>query len=243
MKVERLSAAVLLSMSASIALADTYQLEVGGAFWGTEYGRGLAFAGEGHFSPVNTSGHPLAEAAFLERSSNIFFAHQLFEDDDYGRDEVTSLELEYYVPHSLFYIGAGYQEFSYEDGWYEGNDWNVTLGLTPADGLLLTTTYENEEGYNLNLGARYFTALNHGTGLGLRAEYWSFDWDDRIHLEADYYLDSTLSFGVIVEKFGYTRIGAQAQKFFNPAFSGWARYVFGDSDSINSWDLGLSFRF
>lgn len=235
MKLRILGAAVVCSLSSGLVLASPYQSEISATYRGTDFDDTLRLEGEWHFNAVNTGRHPLAEAAFLERSSNVGLTYAYTDPDLGGSFNTVSVDLEYFVPNSIFYLGAGYED---EDG---NNDWSVTLGVLPMPGLLITTTYEDEAGYDLNLAARYFTELAAGTALSLRARYEDHDASDLIGLEADYYLDRTLSVGVELEDQDDTGYGVRTRKFFTPVFSGEARYF--NQNSNDLWEIGVSYRF
>lgn len=72
MKIKSLCTAVALSTMSYLTWATPYQTEVGVLY--TDIAGEIdvtGIAGEWHFAPVTTEGHPLAEAAFLERSSSL----------------------------------------------------------------------------------------------------------------------------------------------------------------------------
>lgn len=235
MKLKALTAAVGFSMYSAFALASPYQAEVSATYLGGDDYDGVRLEGEWHFmGAVNTARHPLAEAAFIERSSHVSLDYNYWDGGDDSVDQV-NLALDYFVPNSIFFVGAGYHR---NDG---DNDWSVTLGVLPMHGLLVTTRYSGEDGYDLNLAARYFTELGAGTALSVRAAYYDQEVDDRITLEADYYLDRTLSVGAMLEAAGDTDFGVRTRKFFTPVFSGQVSYM--ARDAGDEWTLGVSYRF
>lgn len=235
MKLKALSVAVGVSMYSALTLASPYQAEVSATYLGGDNYDGVRLEGEWHFmGAVNTARHPLAEAAFIERSSNISLDYTYRDYDEVSTDR-TNVELEYFVPNTMFYVGAGFHN---RDG---DNDWSVTLGVTPIHGLLVTTRYYGDDGYNLNLAARYFTELPIGNALSVRAEYQDQDEDDFVSLEADFYMDRTLSVGAIIENRADTDFGVRTRKFFTPVFSGQVSYM--ARDNGDEWTLGVSYRF
>lgn len=234
MKLKALSAAIGFSMYSAFALASPYQAEVSATYEGGDDYDGVHLEGEWHFNTVNTARHPLAEADFIQRSSHVSVDYRYRDFDETSVDEM-NVELDYFVPNSIFFVGAGYHR---DDG---DNDWSVTLGVLPMQGLLVTTTYRGDAGYDLNLAARYFTELGAGTALSVRAEYQDQETDDLMRLEADYYLDRTLSVGALVESAGDTDFGIRTRKFFTPVFSGQVSYT--ARDIGDDWTLGVSYRF
>ncbi len=211
---------ILLLASVAGAQASDYQWELSG-FYGqaetpTTDQDDVSLSGRYHFSPVETDSHPLAEAAFLERASNISFGHTRsdrssddieYRGDDFsytllGSDstsDVSSLNAEVYVPGDLFYLGLGVSRRESETSSRSFSDtrWNASLGLTPVDGLLVYSTFFEDQDLdkNWNLNGKYvFDTF--GPTIAIKAGY---DYDDlrvdRLSLSLDYYLDRTLSVG------------------------------------------------
>lgn len=153
MKIKSLCAAVALSITSCPLWATPYQTEVGAIY--TDIAGEIDVIGLGaewHFAPVATDGHPLAEAAFLEQSSSVSVVHGMTDVDDFDLEvNTTLLNLGYYVPNSMFYVGAVLQRTSVETQGFSDSDtdWGLTLGVSPVEGLLITTDYMNEPGYNL----------------------------------------------------------------------------------------------
>lgn len=234
MKLKTLSAAVGFSLYSAFSLANPYQAEVSATYLGGDDYDGVLLEGEWHFNTVDTARHPLAEADFIERSSHVSLDYG-YRDFEENSVDAVNLALDYFVPNSMFFVGAGFHQ---NDG---DNDWSVTLGVLPMQGLLVTTTYRDEAGYDLNLAARYFTEMGAGTALSVRAEYQDQEVDDFMKLEADYYLDRTLSVGAVVEAAGDTDFGVRTRKFFTPVFSGQVSYM--AREGGDEWTLGVSYRF
>lgn len=239
---------VLLVLLSSNLLAQSYQIEVGAAVSKSdsdvaerEYDS-LAVFGEYHFDPVQTRNHPLAEAAYLEESSNVFAVADLREAGNTDI-HIATAGIEYFVPNTIFYARAELALSRYDgDGFDDSEtDWSVTAGLSPIRNLLLTTTYEEEDGYDANISAKYVTAVGDGNFLNVEATIWDTESETFKSLAADYYLDRTLSVGMIVQDQEDTGVGIRARKFFTMDLSGGVAYFNSDSDDTIRVDAAYRF--
>jgi hypothetical protein len=234
MKIKALAAAIVLSMTSGAVLAQDYQFDVGVDYTDVEDGDGAfgAYA-EYHFSPVDTADRPLAEAAFLTKSSNVYVRGAADFD-------VANVGVEFYIPNSMFFVAADFQRTDFGGG--SDNTWSARLGITPIDGLLITTTVP-EEDYEVNLQAKYVTALGGNNFLNLEADYQDGgDFDDSYSLFADYYFSRSFSFGVgYAEVFGSDVYTIRTRNFFTETFSGELSYT--DYDSGSAINVGASLRF
>jgi len=229
-----------LSLGSAQVLAGSYQAEVNGelARVGVDEGSdGTLFAvgGEFHFSPVDTSNKPLAEAAFLNRSSNI--NAQIF--DNGGTDVAyTQLGGEVYIPNSIVYVGVDYTRW--DIGGESDGRISITGGLTPMHGLLVTTTYVEDEGYDLNLSAKYVTNLaDHAVSFN-----GSFINDDNNTLIAgmDFYVSRATSLGFeLVDTGANTQYTLRGKHFFTP--DAYVGAYFSDGDESNTFGVLGGLRF
>lgn len=254
MKIKTLCTVIALSASSGMAWAASYQSEIGAYY--IDFPEDLetrGVRGEWHFAPVATDGHPLAESAFLERSSNVsaIYAMSEYEAPDFEAEfDAAIVNLNYYVPNTLFYIGATYQRVSFD---YEGvlsgseNDWGLILGITPIEGLLITTNYMNDPGYNLNLAAKYVQKLQGETAINIDASFVEADEDafsdaeDVTALAVDYYLNRNISLGAMVADAAETSYGVRTEAFFTEQFHMGAEYVTADSENTITVNAGLRF--
>src|SRR5688572_8448176 len=112
----------------------------------------LGATGTWYLEPVRTDGLPLAEAAFLGRSSFVSAAAARSELGD-EKIDILSASFGYYVPDTIFYGRLG---FTYLDDFSPGDRsiFSGTFGITPLDGLLLTTDFD-ENGWDPNVTAKY----------------------------------------------------------------------------------------
>ncbi len=232
MKFKSLALATAFAFSSGFAVAD-YQSEVGANYTDVEDGDGaFGVYGQMHFSPVQTRNHPLAEAAFLERSTNVYAA---------AGDDFDSLTVggELYVPDTMFYIGARVNRV--DTGADDETTAYATLGLTPIDGLLVTTEF-SEDGYDANLSAKYVTSLGGGNFVNLQGTYQDSDFDDMLSLFADFYFDRTFSVGAgYTDFYGNDQFTLRTEKFFTEEVSG--NLAFTDTDFGNAFTIGAAIRF
>jgi hypothetical protein len=219
---------LLLGGLASVACADEYRWQARGSF-DRAYDSGpyfadsnaLALSGSWYFAPVRTDGVPLAEAAFLGRASSL--SAMVARLDVFDTDlDAQGLNVSWYLPGNWLYasVSATRSEFITalsSTFVVKEKDTNVygTLGITPIDGLRITTNID-EDGYDPNLSARYVGKLPNGHFYAGGASIVDADFGDTAFgLDFDYYLDETASLGV-----GYGDDGFQetwelrAEKFF-----------------------------
>lgn len=236
MKIKALAAAVVMTMSSANVLADTYQFDLGANYTHADVD---GFGSDGffgayaryYFSPVNTTNRPLAEAAFLGKSSNVTLSTA--EDFD-----VVRLDAEVYIPNSIFYIGATATRTDYGNG--SDNDWSARVGITPVDGLLITTSF-NDDDYDLNLQAKYITALGGGNFLNVEGYFVDADSTNFFGVSADFYFDRTFSVGVAYEDIGDDVFTVRTRKFFTETFSGEVTYS--KHEYFDVARVGVSVRF
>lgn len=173
-----LGSAIALLLATDISIAQTYRSEIS-----LDYLRRdrealpdsesdtWRVSGTYYFSPVNTASHPLAEAAFLEKASNlsVSYLHEEWDySDTYGSfryetsvtEEDLNADIELFIPNTMFYVAAGMTRdeskyrttvFYMEDDLNPGvetdtetdgdNSWHGSLGVTPIDGLLIWSDF------------------------------------------------------------------------------------------------------
>lgn len=173
-----LGSAIALLLATDISIAQTYRSEIS-----LDYLRRdrealpdsesdtWRVSGTYYFSPVNTANHPLGEAAFLEKASNlsVSYLHEEWDySDTYGSfryetsvtEEDLNADIELFIPNTMFYVAAGMTRdeskyrttvFYMEDDLNPGvetdtetdsdNSWHGSLGVTPIDGLLIWSDF------------------------------------------------------------------------------------------------------
>lgn len=250
-----LSAALLASVSTT-TFADTYNGEVG-----LEYvNNGIAIAdsvlpvddvssfrvrGTYNFSAVDTANKPLGEADFLGKHSFINASYSSIDPDDFDRLDSQTIGVGFYIPNSIFFIGAEYLKIE------DFNDTMVTVGITPLDGLLITTSHNDEaEDYNANISAKYVTQFAGDTALNLEAGYakgedagnqFEEDEKDAFYVAADYYFTSRFSVGASVVDQDESTYRIRTRYFLNEKVSLNAEHV--SEDGTNTLVLGAAIRF
>ncbi|BCU66176.1 hypothetical protein F941_00156 [Acinetobacter bouvetii DSM 14964 = CIP 107468] len=256
-------ASALLSALAVTGTAHAYQAEVGasaGYIDPDNGGSGSEFGVNGtyYFNPVQTRNAPLAEAAFLDRASNVS-VHANFADRGDVDDNTYGIGAEYYVPNSDFYLSGDVSRNNTEVRDFLGNkhDFDTTyysaeVGYLPAPGFLVAAGvkgYDNDkdDGADPTLRAKYVTTLSNGKDINLEAGA-SFGDLDEFNLAADYFIDKTFSVGADYYNNDLTdrsEVGINARKFFNQQVSLEGRVGFGEagSNDYNSFGLAAKYRF
>jgi hypothetical protein len=234
---------LLLTLCGTAALADDYRGEVtlfgdrvepDGDFPHVDQ---FAAVGTYYLEPVRTDGLPLAEAAFLDHSS---FVHGSAVRSEIGDEKIDifSASLGYYMPDTIFFGRLG---VSYADD-FEGDQTNIngSFGITPLDGLLLFTNFD-EDGWDPNVTAKYVGKMANAHYYAITASAVDPDrGDTSVSLDFDYYLDNTFSVGA-----GYGSasddFSVRAQKFFTPSFAVGGHVSTGDDG--DAFGANVTWRF
>ena len=256
-------ASALLSALAVTGTANAYQAEVGASAGyvdpdngssGSEFG----VNGKYYFNPVQTRNAPLAEAAFLDRASNVS-AQVNFADRGELDDTTYGVGVEYFVPNSDFYVSGGISQNEQERVNLVGQkfDWDTTyynaeIGYLPAPGLLIAAGlkgYDNDadDGVDPTLRAKYVTTLSNGKDINLEAGA-AFGDLDEYNLKADYFIDKTLSVGADYQNndlIDRSEFGVSARKFINQQVSLEGRVGFGEAgnNDYNKFGVAAKYRF
>ncbi len=205
--------------------ASAYQFEASGVYIDFDdlNDSSLGVAGQYHFSNVDDSGIPRAEASYLRRSSNIgaFFA-----TTDESDQDILGVRGEAYIQN--FYAAAGLTRTEF--GNTESDDLDVEVGFMPADGLRFTVGFEDQDLVNLSTitaNAKMVRALGGPQALNLEATLGQTDdANDTISYQVggDFYLNHDLSFGLSYEDTDQSNsnedIEVRARMFFIPNLSG-----------------------
>lgn len=249
----------------STSLAATYQGEVTGTYGDWEENAIYDLQLNAYFSPVSTEGRPQQEAAFLGRASNFTLNYLRLDDED--DVDFANVDLNYYVPNSMFFLGGHFfrvkaagDEFNPS---YSEHDWGLTLGLAPADGLLISTKYrtapnvsgsklgrlisntlyfENKD-YQPNISVKYVAALDGGRAWKLETTVINGEYDDFLYIGGDYFIDSTFSLGLWMEDYDGSDKGKgiRTEKFVTSQLSFQSSYL--DVGDANAWEIGARIRF
>ena len=252
-------ASALLSALAITGTANAYQAEIGasaGLIDPDNASSSGSFGVDGtyYFNPVQTRNAPLAEAAFLDRASNVNAKYQY---DELGNDErhQYGVGAEYFVPNSDFYLSGNVSGHDLKDNDDLNNDlttYGAEVGYLPAPGLLIAAGLkgwdnDRDDGVDPTLRAKYVTTLSNGKDINLEAGA-AFGDLDEYNLAADYFIDKTLSVGVDYYSNDINdndEFGVSARKFFTPQVSLEGRVGFGEvgNADYNRFGVAAKYRF
>jgi len=246
MKLKLFVAALGVAVS-GFAMADSYQTEisVGALRYDSDVSddklNAYELNGVYHFNAVNTANLPLAEAAYLGKNSNVFGGMlDRPRQDGWPKYQSYQVGAEFYIPENFLYVKAGVVRNSL--GGDHDNDWFTSVGITPIDGLLITTQYYHDAGYDANIHAKYVTDVGAGQFINVEAGLTDTDFGTEAYIGGDYYFDNTFSVGAkIKDNDADTEYTLRARKFFTEKFSADAFYS--DADVGSTIGLGLAVRF
>jgi len=252
-KLRSLAPVLLLALAPAAALADDYRFEITGAF-DRDLPAGDFFddidtttlSGTWYFKPVSTDGVPLAEAAFLGRSSYLSAIAARFDGFFDTHLNAQGASVGFYIPETIFFVGGGGSrgqavtainstivQKEYFTSWFG------TVGVAPLDGLLISTHLE-EGGYDPNITARYVGKLPNSHFYAGSVDLVDPDGGDiSYRADFDYYFNDSTSLGV-----GYAHNGdvieLRAEKFFSKTWSaGVSAYT---SDGQEGFGFNVSWR-
>lgn len=235
----------LLIAASSFASADTYRFDTNVSYSSSSIDFGLdsydsntlGVAGRAYFKEVDTSGHPLAEAAFLNHASSVGASYVESEVEDY-ESSATGVDVSLFIPETVLYLGVDYVDQEGDD------DANVdlTAGIYKGN-FLITTTYNEDIDYELNLAAKYVIVNGDGTALNLEAGFQKVDeGDDVLSVGADYYFTPAVSLGLTyVTADSDDVMSIRGQVFATESVYFAASYS--DSDYADSYSLAAGVRF
>jgi hypothetical protein len=155
-----------------------------------------------YFNNVTSNNGPLAEAAFIDRASNVSAGY------GYGQTTNTNPEFrahafniggEFYVPNSNFYAAAGVNRVKVEGVSSNSGVYNVEVGILPVNNLLLTAGVASTFNQSNNqadpiIHAKYLTKIG-VNDVNIEGGARFGDHNNSYNLKGDYYLDRTLSIG------------------------------------------------
>lgn len=207
----KISAAVALIAAPVLATAQDYQFEVAAQYLNAEVESFdydvTAVEGTYYWQQVATAGHPLAEAAFLERQGGLTVGYA----DSEGAN-AWSLAADHYLSNGLYLAGR----YTSPD---EGDDtWGASLGYSPAAGLLFVVDADDDsEDINYTGRVKYVAALQGERAYGLEAAI----ADETVTLSGDYFFNRNFSVGASVaddSDADVTLATVDAKFFFAPNF-------------------------
>ncbi len=187
-------------LSSCVALnANAYQTEATGAYEYVDIDGGktnsAAISGKYYFNPVQTRNAPLAEAAFLDKASNIgggYAYSKLQDDEDFGdlQFNIIGVEGEIFIPDTQFYVSGALHRTNIKatinglgSESDNGNGYEFEAGFLPVNGLLLAVGVADfsesinpvkvaKYGFVTNVSnAAVVSGDNDDTAVSLRAKY------------------------------------------------------------------------
>lgn len=233
-------------LASTVAMADSYQFDVGANASRLDL-NGLSSKSNSHgvtgsyyFNPVSTTNLPLAEAAFLGKNSDVYAsATRVSWRGDRG--DVFNVGAEFFIPENFLYVSGGLLKAK-RDGESADNDWYTSVGVTPIDGLLVSTFYSHDAGYDANIHGKYVTDIGNGHFINLTAGLSDADDGTMVDIGGDFYLDNSFSVGgEIVHQDSDNAYTVRARKFFTEQFSGQLAYT--DAPAANEIAVAVSMRF
>jgi len=246
MKLKLLVAALGVSVS-GFSIADTYQVDLSANAVRFENdhsntnGEFYELGGNYYFKAVETNNLPLGEAAYLGKNSNVFAGFGVSpKQNGSPNQKIYAVGAEFYIPESFLYVSAGATRYSANHD--SEHDWFTTVGVTPIDGLLVTTSYSHDAGYDANIHAKYVTAIGSGQFINVEASLADTDFGTYKSVGGDFYIDNTFSVGAnIGDDDTGTEYTLRTTKFFTEKFS--AGLSLTDTDAGNEFLVGANFRF
>ncbi|MDZ4262866.1 MAG: putative porin [Pseudomonadota bacterium] len=260
---------------APFALSETYRTEISASYGETDsdYYSGdnytVGLSGKLYFSPVDTAGLPLAEAAFLQKASSfsVSLSNSEYEYEGDNQDAyLRGANLTYFVPNSIFFVGAGITEnkwtyeyrFSDETDFIKGSTdwasrWNAAVGIAPIDGLQVWSDFfeDTDVSEHWNLNAKYVKPLAGERAFGVEVRYGDYRESDShsINVSADYYFTHRFSVGAGAGQAwsdesdveDQTTYNIHARHFLTENAS--VELSYSDYDYSTGWQLGGTVRF
>lgn len=255
MKMKPLATAILLSLGTA---AHAYQIEVNAGATQADPDAdvrntyGFSVDGIYHLSRVNVGSDPLAEAAFLNRSSNIsvLVDHTVQGDDAQGESAFKTytqqIGVEYYVPNNMLYFAASLA--NNRQAGDDEQDVGIRVGLTPIQGLLLTVGWQDNQhndSDSFGLDAKYVTMLGDyfvNFEAGYEKHDVDADDDETISLGVDFYIDTSWSIGLAyADDLGDERTSLRTRKFFEDNIAAGLSYTSGDVADTIAIDFTMRF--
>lgn len=261
------------------AFSSTYQTELEATYWepdidpqvdATEF----QLKATRYFSPVDTTNLPFAEAAFLRKTSYFSLgftesdykvSSDYFDGDSKQNTKQREADINYFVPDSKFFVGAGIHQYKINYSYYYdvadyGNyefknesDWDsrwvARLGIAPVDGLLVWSEFfeDIKISEHWNLHAKYVKPLANNKAIGVESTFEKYRSDTWIaNVAVDYYFTQALSIGAGVSHYesdwdDSTGALVRSRYFLTERVSLDLSYV--DSDFSESWKVGGNIRF
>lgn len=195
MRKTTLTLAIAAFAASPLAVGGDYQMEGGLTFQDVDFDNGdetvIGLDFTYHFDRVRTQRHPLAEAAFLERSNNVFAGYTNLDEQDL---DLIDLGAEGYLEE--FYLRG---IVHYQDNADDETDFSVSAGYAFMPGGLATLTYDDRGPGTFSVDGKFVHNMAMDTAMNFEG---SLDIVDDaadtviIGARGDYYLNRNASVGV-----------------------------------------------
>lgn len=230
-----LIATLLVGFFCSKLFANPYQTEITIGAADSNVGDPLFNLGiQFYLNEVKTEHKPWAEAAFLSKSTNLY-ARSYYTLE--GGEQSTSAGLELFLPNTMFYG----EVMAFEAG--DKIRWSANAGVTPIDGLLITTNIDEDSSYQPNLSVKYVKILTNKRAINIEAG--GYDGEDGVYsmsFATDFYFTHTTSVGMELKESSYYSEGVlRAKHFFSNELYAATSFSKWHSNRIIMLEAGLRF--
>lgn len=233
-----------LYLIAGTALATSYSSEINFGFskidreGDSTSAERIALYGEHHLKPVEVHQYPFEEAAFLAKSTYVYGGFDVMNPSE---EDTQWAGIAYYVPNSVFYVEGAVKRFHDELG-EKGNDFGVVGGMRLFDGMLLTTRYWDEEGYEPNAHIKMVHQLAGGNFINVEVGYTDTEIDSTFEAAFDAYFDPSFSVGLLYkDNMGEDEITLRTMKYVTNVFHIGASVNKMEEDKSLAMEAGIRF--
>lgn len=253
----------LLAALAVTGTAQAYQFEANAGYAHSKAddvdvkSNAFAIGGSYYLAPVDVKNYPLAEAAFMNRASNLnaFYGYSKTEAANVdGKLNTGVVGIEYYIPNSDFYLSGnvGFGNSKILGQSIDSTTYAAEVGYLPTANLLVAIGLAGQDvdhGDNdtdPTIRAKYVKQLAGDTAFNVEAAARFNDNADQYNVGADYFIDRTLSLGVEYDRTALSgndedAFGIRARKFFTQDIAVEANALFGDD--YKTYGIAATYRF
>jgi hypothetical protein len=255
-----LTAAVMMSLLSSVALADTYRAEAGLSYDYSDADNAPAttdtytLAGSVYFKPVDDSKGPRAEAAFLSRSSSVSASYsdsdKVLLDKSYSASTRVVLGNGTTLQAGYTNLNDFYKVYSVAVGTYLNDHSDVSVKYSSTDG---ANSLFAERSYGANYHSVLKLAGTTSVAYNVGASYLDLANTQngyKVDVDATYYFNQNLGLGALAsysdrDAYSTSTVGLQASYFVTPNFfvNGYAKTTDFDGPNEDSYGVGASVRF
>lgn len=240
-------AATALATSPLAVQGQDFQMEAGLEVQSIEFDRtdndetAIGFDFTYHIQQVRTRQHVLAEAPFLERSTNLFADYKTFDEAD---TDNLNLGGQLYA-EDLFAEAIVHRT----DNGDSETDLSARVGLFVMPATRLALGYDDRGDGSVSFDAKHVQNLRAGTAINLEGGIALVDDDadtTELDLAGDYYLNRNASVGLMLTHTDNdfdsdTGVGFRGRLFFTPLVS--ANVAYQTDDFRDTVTLGVNARF